>query len=81
MKAVIKLDVPEFQIGEPVTVYFRDTMYKEGICEADETIYCKDCKYSKPYSTGYGDYLYGCKYGNRLGEGDWHCADAERKTE
>ena len=45
MKAVIKLDVPEFQIGEEVSVYFKDTMYKKGICEQEkEIIRCKDCK-------------------------------------
>lgn len=36
MKAVIKLDVPDFQIGQEVTVYFKDTMTKKGICEAEE---------------------------------------------
>lgn len=35
MKAVIKLDVPDFQIDQPVTVYFKDTMQKTGVCEAD----------------------------------------------
>ena len=38
MKAVIKLDVPDFQIGQPVTVYFRDTMQKKGYCEPDREI-------------------------------------------
>lgn len=33
MQAVIKLDVPEWQIGQPVTVYFPDTMQKQGVCE------------------------------------------------
>jgi hypothetical protein len=36
MKAIIRLDVPEFQIGQPVQVYFKDTMMINGICEADE---------------------------------------------
>ena len=35
MKAVIKLDVPDFQIGQDVTVYFKDTMIKRGVCEFD----------------------------------------------
>lgn len=35
MKAIIRLDVPDFQIGEDVTVFFRDTMMKHGVCEAD----------------------------------------------
>ena len=33
MKAIIKVDVPEFQIGQEVTVYFRDTMCTKGMCE------------------------------------------------
>ena len=35
MESVIKLDVPEWQIGQPVTVYFKDTMQKRGVCEAN----------------------------------------------
>ena len=53
MKAVIKLDVPDFQIGEDVTVYFKDTMMKKGVCEADTIVHCKDCIYWK---NGYMDY-------------------------
>lgn len=34
MKAVIKLDVPEYQIGQKVSIYFPDTMVKHAICEA-----------------------------------------------
>ena len=34
MKAVIKLDVPEYQIGREVSIYFKDTMSKRGVCEA-----------------------------------------------
>lgn len=33
MKAVIELDVPEWQIGQEVTVYFPDSMLKKGKCE------------------------------------------------
>lgn len=33
MKAVIKLDVPEWQIGEEVQVFFPDSMCKRGVCE------------------------------------------------
>lgn len=35
MKAIIKLDVPEWQIGEEVFVYFPDTMCRKAICELD----------------------------------------------
>lgn len=38
MKAVIYLDVPEWQIGQPVHVFFKDTMEKHGICEAEARI-------------------------------------------
>ena len=34
MKAIIKLDVPEYQIGQEVLVFFKDTMSEKGICEA-----------------------------------------------
>lgn len=34
MKAVIYLDVPEWQIGQDVTVYFPDTMIKHSECKA-----------------------------------------------
>ena len=33
MNAVIELDVPEWQIGQDVTVYFPDTMVKHCKCE------------------------------------------------
>jgi len=35
MKAIIQIDVPEYQIGQPVTVYFKDTMKKDGYCQAE----------------------------------------------
>ena len=35
MKAIIRIDVPEFQIGQEVSVYFKDTMMVNGICEND----------------------------------------------
>lgn len=36
MKAIIKVDVPEFQIGQEVTVYYRDTMCIKGVCEKED---------------------------------------------
>lgn len=33
MKAIIQLDIPDWQIGQDVTVYFPDTMMKHGKCE------------------------------------------------
>ena len=35
MKAVIKLDLPEYQIGEEVNLYFHDSMMTKGIAEAE----------------------------------------------
>lgn len=37
MKAIIKLDVPDWQIGKKVSVYFPDTMVLNSICEIDNT--------------------------------------------
>ena len=39
-KAIIKLDVPDWQIGQDVTVYFPDTMMKKGECEAEYSDGC-----------------------------------------
>lgn len=36
MKAIIKLDVPEWQIGEEVSVFFPDSMCKHSVCEKNE---------------------------------------------
>ena len=33
--AIIRIKVPEWQIGEEVKIYFKDTMYISGICEPD----------------------------------------------
>lgn len=37
MKAIIKLDVPEWQIGQIVSVHFPDTMCKNSVCLAEES--------------------------------------------
>ena len=36
MKAVIEVDVPEYQIGQEVSVYFKDTMCVKGICKKNQ---------------------------------------------
>lgn len=33
MRVIIELDVPEWQIGKQVEVFFPDTMMKKGVCE------------------------------------------------
>lgn len=38
MKAVIKIDVPEWQIGQDAIIYFPDTMMIHGRCEAEKKI-------------------------------------------
>lgn len=45
MKAMIELDVPEWQIGQEVTVYFPDTMRKDGVCRQLEQREAKEAKY------------------------------------
>lgn len=35
--AVIRLQVPKWQIGEECFVYFKDTMSIKGICQSDTT--------------------------------------------
>ena len=37
MQAIIKLEVPEYQIGQEVTIYFKDTMKVNGICTEDNS--------------------------------------------
>ena len=33
---IIKIKVPKWQIGEEVSIYFKDSMYIKGICEKEE---------------------------------------------
>ena len=55
--AVIYLDVPEWQIGQPVTIYFPDTMRKRGTCvllKEQEAVEPKKVKgYNPPMYTIY----------------------------
>ena len=76
MKAVIKLDVPEWQIGQETTVYFPDTMMKHGICQKDEIVRCKDCKYHGNINEDYCQCLeqetnndFFCWYGEAIKDG------------
>lgn len=41
MKAIITVDVPEHQIGQEVSVYFKDTMCVNGTCESEAEVYAK----------------------------------------
>ena len=93
MKAIIHLDVPEWQIGQEVTVYFPDTMQKKGTCEQE----CKGCStvFDVAYKAGkesivrckdckwfemprFGERGY-CKNLDIIRETTFYCADGERK--
>ena len=36
VNACVKIKVPKWQIGQEVSIYFKDTMYIKGICEREE---------------------------------------------
>lgn len=42
MKAIIRLNVPDWQIGKKVSVYFPDSMILNSICEIDNKEWIKD---------------------------------------
>ena len=75
MKAIIELDVPGFQIGQEVTVFFKDTMQERGVCIESPVVRCGDCinrrvcVIAKKHD-GFTD--------NKF-DPDWFCADGERK--
>jgi len=52
MKAVIEIDVPEWQIGQDVTVIFKDTMVKRGVCE--KRFNNKNPRYNPGFWNGFG---------------------------
>ena len=37
MKAIIEVNVPDFQIGQEVSIYFKDTMMIKGIVQEPKT--------------------------------------------
>lgn len=37
MKAIIQIDVPNYQIGQEVSIYFKDTMMIKGIVQEPKT--------------------------------------------
>ena len=78
MKAVIRLDVPEWQIGQEVTVFFKDTMEKNGICDAEQPqiVRCKDCK-NQYYDMKDGRIVCGRIDNGEIHSSDWFCADGE----
>lgn len=86
MKAIIKLDVPEWQIGQDVTVHFPDTMVKFEKCEMlkeqEAVVRCKDCKHRPTQKKCFPDMVCPCQcsdsYYSWVPPDDWYCADGER---
>ena len=37
MKAIIEIDVPDYQIGQEVSIYFKDTMMKKAVVQEPKT--------------------------------------------
>ena len=84
MNAVIRLDVPDWQIGKEVSVYFPDTMMKKGECEKD-IVHCKDCK-NRTRRICNEIELWECEHirykKTKCGvTDDWFCADGELKQQ
>ena len=82
MKAIIKLDVPEWQIGKEVIVHFPDTMVKFEKCEPlkeQELVRCKDCKWNTGHCRGIYAQFVSCYKTGCPHKENWYCADAERK--
>ena len=94
MKAIIKLDMPECQIGQDVSVYFPDTMLKHGKCkllkeQKTANLYkCPNCgtwvsaenvvRCKDCKNWTVGDIGTYCPY-HHDARPDWFCADGERR--
>ena len=46
MKAIIQIDVPNYQIGQEVSIYFKDTMMIKGIVQEPKTGHWKSFMHS-----------------------------------
>lgn len=57
MKAVIKMDVPVWKIGQDGTVYFPDTMLRHGKCEQYDGIASEWIDARRKLPDTEGDYL------------------------
>lgn len=84
MNAVIYLDVPDWQIGQDVSIYFPDTMVKHCKCELlkeqEAVVRCKDCisfyKNDNMFNTNAQKGMR-CKASSI--DPDWFCADGVKK--
>ena len=70
MQAIMRVDVPDWQIGEKVSVYFPDSMMIHSVCEQVQPIgkwiggtICSTCNYKKMFLWQYN---YCPKCGTRL---------------
>ena len=77
MKTIIRVNVPKHQIGQEVTVYFKDTMTKKGKCEPD-IVHCKDCRYYNEKPDSHGDR---CDKIHWSRSEDWYCADGVERDD
>lgn len=75
---------------EKILLCFRDINYayndctrldslEKGLAELEEVVRCKDCKQYKTIFTWNGNEYKSCEL-NPHGDGDWFCADGERKN-
>lgn len=72
MKAVIEVDVPDYQIGQEVNIYFKDTMQIKGtVKEEEQQIHCEDCEFFN--ENDYTCFLLPRKMRRTK---DWFCANA-----
>ena len=94
MRVIIELDVPEWQIGQKVEVFFPDTMMKKGVCELlKEQDNCENCsiaiedrqpvircKDCKWAELSDNEHTW-CDHVDHdfCHNNDWFCADGERK--
>ena len=55
MKAIIKIDVPDFQIGQEVNIHFKDSMVAKGVVEEEKAGEWIDQGYEEEYKRGWRD--------------------------
>lgn len=66
MRAIIEVDVPKYQIGQEVSIYFKDTMMKKGIVQEPKTGHwvdvdglwfkCSECDAHRKMMPAYKEY-------------------------
>lgn len=57
MKAIIEIDIPDFQIGQEVSIYFKDTMMIKGTVQEPTDDRCHYCEHNfTPYKGNTGEF-------------------------